>query len=52
MYEHTHIRENTDIPKWPIIRIFKPNFPKNVRLILLLLIDTLLSNELGENLSC
>lgn len=28
MYEHTYIRVNMDIliPKWPFIRMFRPNF--------------------------
>ena len=29
MYEHIHIREKIDVLKWAIIRIFRPNFPKN-----------------------
>lgn len=48
MYEHTYNRENIDmlIPEWPFIRIFRPTiFPANLRLILLLLINTSLNNN-------
>ena len=49
MYEHIHIREKIDVLKWAIIRIFRPNFPKNLRFILFLLINTFLNNEFEQD---
>lgn len=47
---HLHWGKYILIPKWPLIRILRTMiFHTNMRLILLLLINTLLNNELEQN---